>query len=423
MNSPRVRVGVIGTGTFAIEGHISKLQALPHAEVVAVCGRSQDRAHAIAKQFRIPSVFSDYRELCAKADIEAVTIVTANVLHAEQAMIAFQHGKHVLCEKPLARTLSEAQAMLDLALASKKIHHVNFPYRYLYGVRELRRRVRAGDIGDPYLLRVQYDGWKGLDPEWRIGWRERQEVAGGGELYDRGSHLFDIARFLFGRIDQVTGFVHRIPRKRVDASTNRTASVETDDIAAAWFRHESRIRGQLFVSRATPRSGENGWLEVSGTKGALRASLSRGQIDRLEFCPSAETSWHPVPLPAAADDGQPHCLTASMGAFIDACIKGQSNPDVDASFIDGVAAQQALDAVLRANEEFIWVHLSDVSKSSDPRPARPVPALPRHVVSEDHYRADAGTSASSTAAPTFSSVDTNNDGQISRSEWDAHFKK
>jgi predicted dehydrogenase len=291
-----------------------------------------------------------------------VTIVTPNAFHAEQAMTALQYGKHVLCEKPLARTLSEAQAMLDIALESKKVHHVNFPYRHLYGVQELRRRVRGGDIGDPYLLRIQYDGWKGLNPEWRISWRECQALAGGGELYDHGSHLFDIARFLFGRIERVTGFVHRIARKQPDASTNLLTEVETDDIAAAWFRHESRIRGQWFVSRATPRTGENGWLEVSGTKGALRASLSRGAIDRLETCRPDETSWHTVPLPAAADDGHPHCLTASMSSFIDACMKGQSNSEIDATFVDGVAAQQSLDAVLRANEEFIWVHLSDVSK-------------------------------------------------------------
>jgi hypothetical protein len=69
-----------------------------------------------------------------------------------------------------------------------------------------------------------------------------------------------------------------------------------------------------------------------------------------------------VLLPSAADDGLPHCLTASMCSFIDACIKGHSNPDIDATFVDGVAAQQGLDAVLRANEELIWVHLSDVSK-------------------------------------------------------------
>jgi levoglucosan dehydrogenase len=360
MNTPRVRVGVIGSGTFAVEGHISNLQAHSQAEVAAICGRNQDRVHAIARQFSIPAVYTDYRELCAQSDIEAVTIVTPNAFHAEQAVTAFQNGKHVLCEKPLGRTLADAETMLDAAIVSGKVHHVDFPYRHLYGVQELRRRMQAGDIGEPYLLRVQYDGWRGLSPEWRIGWRERRELAGGGELYDHGSHLFDIARFLFGRIEQVTGFVHRIPRKQPEASSGLLADVETDDIAAAWFRHECRVRGQWFVSRATPRTGENGWLEVSGTKGALRASLSRGSIDRLQICRPNQTSWEHLPLPAAAEDGLPHCLTAGMYSFVDACIKGHSNPEIDATFVDGVAAQQGLDAVMRANDQFIWAQLPDV---------------------------------------------------------------
>ena len=361
-NTRRIRVGVIGSGSFAVEGHLANLRDNSQAEVVAICGRNHDRTHAVANQFDIPAIYTDYRELCVQSDIEAVTIVTPNAFHADQAITALRNGRHVLCEKPLAKTLGEAQAMLETALASGKVHHVNFPYRHLYGVQELRRRVQAGDIGDPYLLRVQYDGWKGLHPEWRIGWRESQAMAGGGELYDHGSHLFDIARFLFGRIDQVTGFVHRIPRKQPDVSS-LLKDVETDDIAAAWFRHESGLRGQWFVSRATPRTGENGWLEVSGTKGALRASLSRGTIDRLQACRPNETSWESVPLPAAADDGLPHCLTASMCSFIDACIKGYSNPDIDATFADGVAAQQGLDAVQRADDQFIWVRLPDVSKT------------------------------------------------------------
>ena len=206
-----VRMGVIGSGAFAAACHIPGLQAQSQAEVTAICGRNYEHTRTVAEQFGIPSVYTDYRELCARPDIDAVTIVTPNAFHAEQAVTAFQYGKHVLCEKPLARTMTEARVMLEAAIASGKVHHVNFMYRHLSGVRELKRQVRAGDIGEPYLLRVQYDGWRGLNPDWKIGWRERQELSGGGELLDHGSHLFDIARFLFGRIEHVTGFLHRIP--------------------------------------------------------------------------------------------------------------------------------------------------------------------------------------------------------------------
>jgi predicted dehydrogenase len=289
--------------------------------------------------------------------------VTPNAFHAEQAVMALQYGKHVLCEKPMARTMTEARVMLEAANASGKVHQVNFMYRHLYGVRELKRRVLAGDIGEPYLLRVQYDGWRGLNPDWKIGWRERQELSGGGELVDHGSHLFDIARFLFGRIEHVTGFLHRIHRKQPDVTNGLIADVETDDIAAAWFQHECGIRGQWFASRATPRSEENGWLEVIGPEGALRASLGRGTVDQLQISRPKQISWEPLPLPAASGEGLPHCLTASMNRFVDACIKGYSDLEVDATFIDGVAAQQSLEAVMVANDRLAWVPLSDISGS------------------------------------------------------------
>ena len=357
----RLRVGVIGSGAFAAQGHIPILQAHSNAEVTAICGRTPDRAQAIADQFGIHSIYTDYRELCARPDIDAVTIVTPNAFHADQAIYAFRCGKHVLCEKPLARTLSEARAMLEAANTSGKIHQVYFLYRCLYGVRELRRRVLAGDIGAPYLLRVQYDGWRGLNRDWKVTWQEKQNVSGGGELYNHGSHLFDIARFVLGPIENVTGFLHRIPRKQPDASTGLMADVETDDIAAAWFRYQSGAHGQWFASRATPRSGENGWLEVIGPDGALRAPLSRGRVDCLQIHRPHQPSWEPLPLPAAAGDGLPHCLTTMMNSFVDACIKGCSNLEVDATFVDGVAAQQGIDAVLQANREYTWVPLPEIS--------------------------------------------------------------
>ena len=236
-----------------------------------------------------------------------------------------------------------------------------FTFRYLFGVRELKRRILAGDIGAPYLVRVQYDGWWGLSPDWKAGWREQQESAGGGVLHDYGSHLFDIARFLFGPIECVTGFLHWIPRKQPHVAYDLMIDVETDDIAGAWFRHTSGIRGQWFVSRATPHFADNGWLEVIGPEGALRASLSRGSIDCLQTSGPKQSSWESLPLPAAASDGKPHALTAMMCSFVDSCITGQSNPEVDATFIDGMAAQQGLDAVMLANDRLVWVSPSDIS--------------------------------------------------------------
>jgi len=327
----KLRVGVIGTGGFAEACHIPGLLSHPQAEVVAVCGRNPERARALAQRFGIPEVCADPAELCARGDLDAVTICTPNAAHREQALLAFAGGKHVFCEKPLGLTVSEADEMLAAAEASGRLHQVAFTYRYLYGVAELRRRVRAGDVGEPFLFRAHHEYWDGLRPGAAIGWRELRKPAGGGVLYDMGSHLFDLARFVLGPISAVQANLQYLPRP----------GVETDDLALAWFRFASGARGHWHASRITPPRGDN-YVQVVGREGALEALLSRGRLDTLRAARPGG-GWEDLPLPDEARDGQSHALGRMMRSFVDACLRGRLGED-DASFHDGLAAQQAITA-------------------------------------------------------------------------------
>ena len=357
MGLTKLRVGVIGAGDFAEACHVPGLQSHPSAEVVALCGRRYDHARAMANRLKVPDVHTDYRELCRREDIDAVTVSTPNAEHAQETLAAFANGKHVFCEKPLAMTVVEACWMVRAAEVSRKIHQVGFTFRYGYGVRELRRRVRQGDIGEPYYLRIQYDGWDGLKADWKADWREKRHLAGGGMLFDLGSHLFDVARFVLGPIDAVTGFVHTVARQRVDKRTGSLTDVETDDMAASWFCHDSGVRGQWFISRVTPPFTANGSVEVIGPEGALKASLGRGKVDVLKVSCPGEPAWRDLPLPDEARDGTPHCLGLMMRSFVDACLRGKLDGDLDASFHEGLAAQQGLAAVIEANRHRSWVSL------------------------------------------------------------------
>ena len=357
----KLRFGVIGTGEFTQACHVPGLRSHPQAEVVALCGSDYDRVRSIADRLNIPDVHTDYEELCRRDDLDGVTIATPNAFHAEQALVAFRHNKHVLCEKPLALNVAQAETMFTAANASGKLHQVAFTFRYGYAVRDLRRRIRAGDIGQPYYLRIQYDGWTGLAPDWKIGWRENRALAGGGMLYDLGAHLFDIARFTLGEPTSVTGFFHNIPRQRIHGFTNQLTDVETDDIAASWFRFENGARGQWFISRATPAFTNNGYLEVVGVEGALRASLSRGKVDVLHASSPQRPEWKEIPLPEQAGDGSPHCLGLMMRSFVDGCIRGEPDTEVDASFADGLAVQRAIAAVMDANDSLRWIPLRNSS--------------------------------------------------------------
>jgi predicted dehydrogenase len=135
--------------------------------------------------------------------------------------------------------------------------------------------------------------------------------------------------------------------------------VDADDLAASTFVHSSGVRGQWFFSQATPPRPESGCVEVVGPLGALQATLSRGNNERLRISRPDEPEWKSLDLPAEALDGQPHALGAMMRSFVDACLRGSSDPEVDAGFADGLAAQAGLEAVMLANEEPRWVRLAD----------------------------------------------------------------
>src|SRR5262249_35334317 len=242
------------------------------------------------------------------------------------------------CEKPLGMNVLEARQMLNVAQKSRKVHQVAFIYRYLYSVRELRRRLKAGDIGKPFYVRIQYDGWDGLRPE----------LAGDGMLFDRGSHLFDIVRFVFGPIQDVKGFTYTVPRSCTERRSGKMVRVETDDLAAAWFTIAQGLRGQWFASRITPQFAQNGYLEVIGDEGALKASLSRGTIDRLQVSRPTNSDWDELPLAKEAVDDKAHCLSLMMRSFIEACLRGNIDREIDASFHDGLAAQECIEDLLES---------------------------------------------------------------------------
>lgn len=336
-----LRIGVIGTGRFAEQCHLPGLQSHPQAKVVAIAGRRPERLQSLAAQFNIPDVYTDYHELCARTDLDAITIVTSNSEHAAQAIAGFASGKHVFCEKPLATSVPQAQEMVRTAELSGKVHQVAFTYRYLFGLQELRRRIRRGDIGEPYHLRAQHNSW------------DRFHSRTSGVLHDVGPHLFDLARFLFGPLQSVTGLYRHIPRDRngLAVSPNPT----TDDVASAWFTHKNGVQGQWFTSRVMPSYGGKAHIEVIGKEGALRASLSRGSIDTLQIVHPPSSRWEALPLSAEARSESPSALGTMMRSFVNACLRGKLDPDIDASFHDGLAVQLAVDAMETASARLPWI--------------------------------------------------------------------
>ncbi len=296
----KLRFGVIGAGAFAEACHVPGLLSHPGAEVVAIAGRRPERARALAGRFGIPEVCSDPGELCARDDLDGITICTPNAAHREQALLAFAHGKHVFCEKPLGLSVAEAEEMLRAAEASGRVHQVAFTYRYLYGVEELRRRVGPATSASLTCFGLITSTGTGCAPAPPSAGGRCKAPAGGGALYDSGSHFFDLARFILGNpIAEVKADLQILPRP----------GVETDDLAAAWFRFVSGVRGQWFASRITPPRAENSsrWWEPRepsrrsspGAASTLSGWRARGWRDgRSCRCPRKHATANRTPSAA-----------------------------------------------------------------------------------------------------------------------------
>jgi len=351
-----LRVGVIGAGGFAEIAHVPGLQSHAQAKVVALCGRRRDYATAMAERLGIPDVYTEYPELIAREDIDAVTIVTPNVSHAEIAIAALRAGKHVFCEKPLGMNPGEVRAMLEAARASGKVHMVAFTFRYLHCLREMKRMLQRGDIGQPHYVRIRGEGMSGLAPGLRVRWRDMMSLSGGGMIQDMGSHYVDCIDWIVAPIQEVCGVLLNVPRVAPHVLTGEPTPIDSDDLNAALFRTSTGILGDYMLSRVTPNHGEWGF-EVVGSEGALMAPLTRGDRDELKLLrPGGE--WEPIPLPQETEVHKPLALGRMMRAFVEAILRGKADEAHDATFEDGYRVQVTLEAIKQSAEEKRWVQVT-----------------------------------------------------------------
>ncbi|MDB5624112.1 MAG: dehydrogenase, partial [Devosia sp.] len=180
--------------------------AIPVRKVVVDV--NQEMAETARDRFGFEEASSDWRAVIARPDIDIVDICTPNNSHAEIAIAAAQAGKHIICEKPLARTGAESRTMLDAVNASGSIHMVAFNYRRTPAVALAKKLIEEGRIGDILNFRGTYlQDWS-ADPDAPLSWRFQKSIAGSGTVGDIGTHVVDLARYLVGEIGAVNAMVH-----------------------------------------------------------------------------------------------------------------------------------------------------------------------------------------------------------------------
>jgi predicted dehydrogenase len=337
--------------------------------MVAICGRDAAAVQAAAERQGWESAETDWHALIARDDIHLVDVCTPGDLHAEIAIAALDAGKHVLCEKPLANTVAEAEAMADAAqrAAAKGVRSMTgFNYRRVPAIALARKLVSEGRLGEIRHIRATYlQDWL-TDPSFPLTWRLQRGRAGSGALGDLGAHLIDLAQYLTGSlITDVSGttatFVGERPLPESTAGDRRSGPVSVDDAAVFTVRFGAAPGGgsALGTFEATRfAAGRKNALriELNGELGSLAFDLER--LNELEFHDHAADSLTAgFTRILATEPGHPYLsawwppghvlgwdvtFSHEVADFVAAIAAGT---DPQPSFADGLQVQRILAAV------------------------------------------------------------------------------
>src|SRR5215212_3265333 len=203
--APTVGVGMLGYA-FMGKAHTNGYKKLPYMiypppavpRLVAIAGRNEEGVQEAARRYGYERSYTDWREMLQDPDVQLFDNAGPNDAHAEPCIAAAQAGKHILCEKPLARTAAECKPMLEAVQKAGVKHMVAFNYRFVPAIRQIRQLVESGALGQIYHFRAMYLQEWIADPDFPMVWRLDKNKAGSGSLGDLGAHIIDLARFLVG---------------------------------------------------------------------------------------------------------------------------------------------------------------------------------------------------------------------------------
>jgi len=324
---------------------------------------------------------SDWRAVVQRPDIDVVDICTPNDSHAAIAIAAAEAGKHIICEKPLARGGEEAKTMLDAVKKAGVIHMVAFNYRRTPAVALAKKYIEDGRIGTILNFRGTYlQDWS-ADPDSPLSWRFQKKIAGSGSIGDIGTHVVDLARYLVGEIAEVSaltrtynktrplqqGGVDKLGAAEKSAGAER-GEVDVDDEVVTLLKFADGAIGSLEATRNA--YGRNNYItfEIHGTKGSIAFNYERRDELQVMFAddPGDARGFrtvytgpaHPYggglwPIPALGI-GYSETKIVECYDFFNAIVTGkQPSP----SFEDGYLTELVADALIESGDSGTWIRV------------------------------------------------------------------
>jgi predicted dehydrogenase len=371
---PALNVALVGGGAIA-KAHGAALRLVPllFPDVPALrprllCEATAELARAAAARLGFEEGVVGWDDAVRRADIDVVIIATPPDLHHDVALAALGAGKHVLCEKPLARTAGEAADMERAAKHAGVVALAGFNLRYAPALLQARRMMDEGACGALHHVTGRYFQDFARDPGRPLSWRYQATRGGSGALADIGSHLLDVARSLAGEITGVCGMRRTVVTERPSAEGGASAPVDVDDYAAVLARFAGGALGTFEVSRvATGRKNQLA-LEIAGGDGSIafdwehsnellyfsaRDAADRQGFRRIVAGPAFPA--YPAALPVSGVGTGFLETMVVQAAELSRAISGGAPGAAVATFRDGVRAAELVDGVLQSIEQGGWV--------------------------------------------------------------------
>ena len=327
-----LKVGVIGCGSIAKYRHLPEYKLNKNVEIVAVCDIVAERAEKMAEEYGAKA-FSDYKEVLKLEDIDAISVCLPNYLHAPVSIDALNTGKHVICEKPMATSKEEAEAMINAAKRNDKKLMIAHNQRFVASHQKAKEIIESGKIGKIYSFKTTFGhpGPEGWSVDGAGSWFFNKEKAFIGAMGDLGVHKADLMRYLLGEFTEVGAFIE----------TNAKQNTDVDDNAVCILRTESGIIGTLAASWAYMSGGDNSTI-IYGEKGTLRLEADP-EYSLIEEYRDGSVVYHKLDKIQTNEDGG-QSTSHVINHFVD-CIVENKEP-----LINGEEGMKSLKIILAALE-------------------------------------------------------------------------
>ena len=370
---PEVGVGMLGYA-FMGKAHSHAMLTIPHMmypppaipKLAAIAGRNEAAVKEAAKRYGYQRYYTDWREMLKDDSVQLFDNGGPNDAHAEPSIAAAKAGKHVLCEKPLGRTADESKRMRDEVMATGVKNMVAFNYRFVPAIRQIRKLVESGALGQIYHFRAVYlQEW--IMPHYGTPmiWRLKKDQAGSGALGDLGAHIIDLARYLVGEIGSVSAMKKTFIKQRPDGQGGM-GTVDVDDAFASVVEFENGALGTLEATRFAGGRKNGQRLEINAEKGSIVFNLER--MNEMEVFwvgeqPKETQGFHNVLVsegyhpwwenwwPQGHMIGWEHTFMHEITHLLDCIVNDKAVSPIGADFEDGYRAAVICDAIVDSAEQ------------------------------------------------------------------------